>query len=93
MSRDESPDPHDPDPHDPDADDAGDERDAPEPGALQQDAEVECPECGESVTLALDPEAGASQDWDHDCPVCCRPWRVRVDYDDDGTCTVRVEPA
>lgn len=92
MHRRDDPPPRDPDDDDPD-DDPGHEPAAPQPGALQVDADVECPACGETVVLALDPGAGATQEWDHDCPVCCRPWRVRVDYDDEGAAEVRVDPA
>lgn len=67
--------------------------DDPRPAPLQEQAEVECPCCGEPSVLALDPSGGGEQELDHDCPVCCRPWRVRLAWDGEGRCDVRVEGA
>ncbi len=60
-------------------------------GTADTEAEVTCPYCGESVTIALDPGSGAAQEYVEDCQVCCRPWTVRVNYDGDGAATVEVE--
>lgn len=54
-------------------------------------AEIECPSCGETVELSLDPDSAGRMI--EDCPVCCRPWQLDVSWDDDGEPTVRVEPA
>ncbi len=54
-------------------------------------AEVACPYCGETVVIGLDPGGGAGQEYVEDCQVCCRPWRVRVSYDDTGAAEVWVE--
>ncbi len=43
-----------------------------------------CWACGEEVVVPLDPSHGVSQDSEEDCPVCCRPTRVRVEFDSDG---------
>ncbi|MHC4262775.1 MAG: CPXCG motif-containing cysteine-rich protein [Planctomycetota bacterium] len=43
-----------------------------------------CWACGEEIVVPLDPTQGFSQDYVEDCPVCCRPNRVRVELDDDG---------
>jgi hypothetical protein len=40
------------------------------------------------VLLHLDPGSGARQTYVEDCPVCCRPWRVRVRYRSDGSAEV-----
>jgi hypothetical protein len=37
-----------------------------------------CPYCGEQCEIVLDPGGGSHQEYVEDCPVCCRPWRVRV---------------
>ena len=58
---------------------------------LHTEAEVACPYCGETAVIGLDPGGGSAQDYVEDCPVCCRPWRVRVRYDDEGTAEVWVE--
>jgi hypothetical protein len=52
-------------------------------------AEVQCPYCGESITLLVDPSAG-SQCYIEDCQVCCKPMTVVVAFDDDGEPLVTV---
>src|SRR3989475_7434094 len=69
--------------HDPVRDDAdsfeeGEEEDA---AALETEADVTCPHCGETMTITLDPGGGRAQEYVEDCQVCCRPWRGRV-WDD-----------
>ena len=59
---------------------------------LVTDAEVTCPYCGEAVVVCLDPGNGATQDYEEDCEVCCRPWRVHVRYDEEGAVSVWLEP-
>ena len=62
-------------------------------GTAETEAAAYCAYCGQPVELALDPGSGAHQEYIEDCPVCCRPWLVRVDYQRDGTAIVRLEPA
>ena len=52
--------------------------------------EIECPYCGEVISLVLDPSAGA-QRYIEDCQVCCRPITVVLDVDEDGDPLVRVQ--
>ena len=59
-------------------------------GIAQQAAEVECPYCGEWTTIRLDPSSGPRQRYVEDCPVCCRPWEVRVAYHGDGSASVEL---
>jgi hypothetical protein len=40
---------------------------------------VSCPYCGELVELTLEPDIMGTLV--HDCEVCCRPWQVRVGYE------------
>ena len=54
-------------------------------------AEVDCPYCGETVAMSLDPGSGPHQDYVEDCHVCCRPWRVRVRYDENGSADVHLD--
>jgi hypothetical protein len=49
-----------------------------------EEAEVQCPYCGELVLIALDPDERGVAEYVEDCEVCCRPWHVRVAYDDAG---------
>jgi hypothetical protein len=44
------------------------------------------------VSIHLDPGSGPRQEYVEDCPVCCRPWRVRVRYMADGSAEVEVAP-
>src|SRR2546422_3919294 len=69
--------------HDPVRDDAdsfeeGEQEDAK---ALETEADVTCPHCGETMTITLDPGGGRAQEYVEDCQVCCRPWRGRL-WDD-----------
>lgn len=57
------------------------------------EAEVGCPYCGESVVIGLDSGGGEKQEYVEDCQVCCRPWRVRLRYDETGAAEVSVEAA
>ena len=52
--------------------------------------DVECPYCGEVISLTLDSSAG-SQRYIEDCHVCCRPITVRLDVDADGDTSVHVQ--
>jgi hypothetical protein len=45
--------------------------------------DIECPYCGEVISLALDASAGA-QRYIEDCQVCCRPITVVLEIDGDG---------
>ena len=41
---------------------------------------VQCPYCGEEVEIYLEPDLLGTLV--QDCEVCCRPWQVRVGYED-----------
>jgi hypothetical protein len=69
------------------------EEEAEHDGTLETEADVTCPYCGEVVSINLDPGGGASQEYVQDCEVCCRPWRVQVQYDETGAAEVSVEEA
>lgn len=62
-------------------------------GTADTAATVRCPYCAETVEIGLDPGSGPTQEYIEDCPVCCRPWVVSVEYNDDGTAAVFLEPA
>jgi hypothetical protein len=59
--------------------------------ALDSEAEVSCPYCGEVVSVAVDAGGGSVQDYVEDCPVCCRPWRVHVHLQRGGAPQVHLE--
>lgn len=54
------------------------------------DIEIECPYCGELVTIFIDPGGGAEQTYVEDCPVCCRPWTVHAQEEEPGGYAVAV---
>lgn len=47
-----------------------------------------CPYCGEQVEVSVDEGGGSRQHYVEDCPVCCRPWEVKVMQDMEGNWTV-----
>ena len=44
---------------------------------MEDVVDVTCPCCGEPSSITLD-STSESQEFVQDCPVCCRPWTVRV---------------
>jgi hypothetical protein len=44
-----------------------------------------CPYCGEEADLEVEDNGPSSEEYVEDCPVCCRPWTVRVSRTDEGT--------
>ena len=61
-------------------------------GTADTAATVYCPYCNESIEITLDPSGGTIQEYVEDCGVCCQPWTVNVQYGEDGTAEVSVEP-
>jgi hypothetical protein len=61
-------------------------------GTVETETVVQCPHCGETTEIELDPGSGTTQEYVQDCDVCCRPWRVSVRFADDGTAQVSVTP-
>jgi hypothetical protein len=47
------------------------------------EVDIDCPYCGEPVTLAVDETGGRAQTYIEDCTVCCRPIEVTARYDGD----------
>jgi hypothetical protein len=43
-----------------------------------------CPTCGESIVVPLDPTGGAEQQYVEDCPVCCNPNVIHVEFFGEG---------
>jgi len=83
-------------PGDDDSDDElgpGDPDAPPRSVVFETEAEVSCPYCGERVVVGLDPGGGTTQDYIEDCQVCCRPWRVRLSYDETGAAQISIEEA
>jgi hypothetical protein len=58
---------------------------------MQDEVEVICPYCRQPNTIGLDWGGAHRQDYEEDCQVCCRPWRVRVELGTDHAPQVRIE--
>ena len=39
-----------------------------------------CPTCGERIVIPTDPTAGDEQQYVEDCPVCCNPNVIHVEF-------------
>lgn len=50
---------------------------------LLPSADIQCPYCGETITVFVDDSAG-DQRYVEDCQVCCRPIEIHVAVDDGG---------
>ena len=49
---------------------------------MKEEASYICDSCGEEIVVPLDPSAGSHQQYVEDCPVCCRPNVIHVEFDD-----------
>lgn len=48
------------------------------------EASYVCPTCGEQIVIPLDPTGGAEQKYVEDCPVCCNPNVIHLEFFQDG---------
>jgi cysteine-rich CPXCG protein len=39
-----------------------------------------CPSCGERIVIPVDPSGGDEQQYVEDCPVCCNPNVIHVEF-------------
>lgn len=56
-------------------------RRSPRPG---DEGSYVCPTCGEQIVIPLDRSGGDEQQYVEDCPVCCNPNVVHVEFFADG---------
>lgn len=49
-----------------------------EGAAVELDHRATCPYCGAPVLVSIEAELAGGARYVEDCPVCCRPWEVRV---------------
>jgi hypothetical protein len=56
---------------------------------VDEAVEVICPYCGEASTVSVG-LGEEDEDFVQDCPVCCRPWMVRIRIRRDGSADVTV---
>jgi hypothetical protein len=58
---------------------------------LETTAELNCPHCGEPITLSVDLSV-ESQSYIEDCSVCCRPMQVSYTAESGELQSIDVEP-
>lgn len=54
---------------------------------MQPSVDIQCPYCGQTISLLVDESAGAQQ-YIEDCQVCCSPIEIAIGYDADGALQV-----
>lgn len=59
---------------------------------METEASYICDGCGEEIVIPVDHSEGESQSFVEDCPVCCRPSRIRVEIDPEGEPRAWAEP-
>lgn len=55
-----------------------------ETGFLDNEASYVCNSCGEAIVVPLDTSGGQRQEYVEDCPVCCNPNVIHVEFDPHG---------
>ncbi len=55
---------------------------------LDADASYQCPFCGETNYVGVDPLAARRRQFIEDCPVCCSPIAFTVSIDSEGDAVV-----
>lgn len=59
---------------------------------LSDEAVYICDACGEEIVVPVDPSAGTRQDFVEDCPVCCRPHVLHLEFDETGEARLWASP-
>ncbi|MDZ7736485.1 MAG: CPXCG motif-containing cysteine-rich protein [Gammaproteobacteria bacterium] len=60
--------------------------------ATLHEQRIDCPCCGEPITILMDLSAG-EQSLIEDCQVCCQPMALRYGIDETGKSWIQVEQA
>jgi len=50
-----------------------------------------CPSCGEDIVIPVDQTQGLHQEYVEDCPICCRPVIIRLEFNSGGEVSCQVE--
>jgi len=56
--------------------------------SLAAEATYVCDSCGEEIVVPLDPTEGERQEYVEDCPVCCHPMVLRVEFNATGDASI-----
>lgn len=49
---------------------------------MEDEASYVCDSCGEEIVVPVDASAGSSQSYVEDCPVCCHPNVIHIEFED-----------
>lgn len=49
-----------------------------------EDSQIQCPHCGESMWVEIDPSGTDRQEYIEDCQVCCKPITLRITRNPEG---------
>ena len=55
------------------------------------EVEIQCPHCGEPLSIPIDPSEGEAQEMFEDCAVCCRPIHLRISLTDPASPVVSAD--
>lgn len=58
----------------------------------QKEVSYVCDSCGEEIVIPVDVSEGQQQDYVEDCPVCCHPNTIHVQFNAEGEPTVWAAP-
>jgi len=75
-----------------DPDDDEDADDLEPDGRADDEGSYTCGSCGETIVIPLDASAGRVQRYVEDCPVCCAPNEITVEFDEVGEARVSSRP-
>jgi predicted RNA-binding Zn-ribbon protein involved in translation (DUF1610 family) len=53
-------------------------------GLPEDEGSYVCPTCGEQIVIPLDRSTGDQQQYVEDCPVCCNPNVIHIEFFDEG---------
>ena len=59
---------------------------------IDEEGAYVCGSCGETIVIPLDASAGSRQRYVEDCPVCCAPNEITVEFDGEGGASVSSRP-
>jgi hypothetical protein len=59
---------------------------------MDEEARYTCPSCGEEIVIPVDATQGDHQEYVEDCPVCCCPVVLRIEFFDDGSVKCDASP-
>lgn len=59
---------------------------------MNDEATFVCDSCGEEIVTPLDISQGAQQTYVEDCPVCCHPNVIHVEFDESGEASIESKP-